>query len=246
MELPAASAEYPVPESHESPWFRTGHGKLLALPEASCATCHTKDDCASCHLPPLPIAADSFPPRSAVLAPGVGLFQDAPGSHQTPRFQVTHGTLAAADPATCATCHSEPFCTQCHQAPARPSYHVSNFLASHASASWSRTLECSSCHQTQTFCRSCHLQSGFGAQGRLNAGFHDAEPLWLLRHGQPARQALESCASCHTQQNCMQCHSDLGAFRVSPHGPGFNARRAWERSPATCAACHVRRPFGEG
>jgi hypothetical protein len=44
----------------------------------------------------------------------------------------------------------------------------------------------------------------------------------------------------------MQCHSDLGAFRVSPHGPGFDARRAWERSPTTCAACHVRSPFGGG
>jgi hypothetical protein len=159
---------------------------------------------------------------------------------------VAHATLAAADAARCASCHTEPFCVQCHQAPQRPAYHESNFLASHASSAWRRSLECSSCHETQTFCRSCHLQAGFGAQGRLNAGFHDAEPLWLLRHGQPARQALESCASCHSQRNCLQCHSQLGAFRVSPHGPGFDAQRAWARSPRTCSLCHIGRPLGEG
>jgi hypothetical protein len=245
MELPPATARYPVPASHERPWFGSEHVAALQVSgRAGCATCHTRDDCASCHLPPLPEAADSLPARARTLAPGVGLFLSAPESHGPPRFALTHGTLAATDRAGCISCHSEPFCAQCHQAPQRPSYHVGDFLASHAAPAWSRNLDCSTCHETQTFCRSCHLQSGLDSQGRLNAGYHDAEPLWLLRHGQPARQALESCASCHSQRNCMQCHSDLGAFRVSPHGPGFDAERALARSPRTCALCHVRSPLG--
>ncbi|HSR43481.1 MAG TPA: cytochrome c3 family protein, partial [Longimicrobiales bacterium] len=74
----------------------------------------------------------------------------------------------------------------------------------------------------------------------------DAEPLWLLRHGQAARQSLESCASCHTQRQCLQCHSTFGAFQVNPHGADFDARRAWERNPGVCLACHLESPFGGG
>lgn len=82
--------------------------------------------------------------------------------------------------------------------------------------------------------------------GRLGPGFHDAEPLWLLRHGQAARQALESCASCHGQNECMQCHSVLGAFKVNPHGPGFDARRAQKRNAAICLVCHITDPLAGG
>jgi hypothetical protein len=244
MELPPAAAEYPVPESHRSPWFRTEHSAVLeAEGESRCATCHTREDCASCHLEPLPSAARSLPPRASVVAPGARLQETAPASHEVPSFERIHGTLSAADPTGCASCHSQPFCTQCHQAPERPVFHDAGFLASHASAAWRRSLECSSCHEVQVFCRSCHLQSGFGARQPLGTIFHDAEPLWLLRHGQPARQALESCTSCHAQKDCLQCHSQSGGFRVNPHGPGFDARRAWERSPAICSACHSGTPF---
>jgi hypothetical protein len=79
--------------------------------------------------------------------------------------------------------------------------------------------------------------------GRLGRGFHDAEPLWLLRHGQAARQGLESCASCHEQSQCMQCHSALGAFKVSPHGPDFDPRRAQKRNAAICLVCHLTDPL---
>jgi hypothetical protein len=245
MELPPAVAHYPVPASHRTPAFREAHGRGLgASGAADCATCHTRDDCASCHLSPLPAAALALPLRATVVAPGVGLFQGAPASHQVPRFDRAHGTLAAADPAACATCHTQPFCVQCHSAPQQPVYHEANFVARHAADAWSRSTECASCHEVQVFCRSCHVQSGFGAQGRLGQGFHDAEPLWLLRHGQPARQSLESCASCHQQKDCLQCHSQLGAFRVNPHGPNFDARRAWARNPGICTACHLGNPFG--
>jgi hypothetical protein len=248
MTLPPAVAHYPLPESHLAPAFQSEHGSLpeLAQGEPSCATCHTQDDCASCHMSPLPDVVEALPARASVVAPGVGLDVDLPESHQRPQFGRTHGTLAAADPASCATCHTQPFCVQCHDAPARPVYHEPNFVMRHAADAWGRNQECATCHEVQVFCRSCHVQSGFGAQGRLNAGFHDAEPVWLLRHGQAARQALESCATCHAQRDCVQCHSQLGAFKVNPHGPGFDARRAWERSPGICLACHVGSPFGGG
>jgi hypothetical protein len=187
-----------------------------------------------------------LPTRASVVAPGVALQASAPESHERPRFDRTHGTLAAADPASCTTCHTQPFCAQCHDAPDRPVYHPTNFVTRHAADAWGRSQECATCHEVQLFCRSCHVQSGLEPQGRLNAGFHDAEPVWLLRHGQAARQSLESCASCHQQRDCVQCHSELGAFKVNPHGSGFDARRARERNPQICRACHVGSPIGGG
>jgi hypothetical protein len=67
--------------------------------------------------------------------------------------------------------------------------------------------------------------------------------MWLLRHGQAARQNLESCTTCHKQNDCTQCHGVLGAFKISPHARNFDAERAWAQSPRTCLACHIRNPL---
>jgi hypothetical protein len=128
----------------------------------------------------------------------------------------------------------------------RADYHPSNFLERHASASYNRNLECANCHDASRFCRACHEQRGMGTSGRLQAGFHDAQPLWLLNHGKPARQGLETCASCHKQTDCMQCHSSIGSFRISPHGPGFDARRVQARNQRLCFACHLSDPLERG
>lgn len=127
----------------------------------------------------------------------------------------------------------------CHDAPVGNSYHADAFLSRHSASAFGRDAECSSCHNTAVFCRECHVQVGLVSSGRLGPGYHDDGPVWLLRHGQAARQNLESCASCHRQVDCTQCHGVLGAFKVSPHSAGFDAERAWARSPRTCLACHV-------
>jgi hypothetical protein len=120
-----------------------------------------------------------------------------------------------------------------------PEFHPSNYLSRHAAEAYAQRQECSSCHNTRVFCRDCHQQAGFEATGRLGPGFHSAEPVWLFRHSQAARQTLESCASCHAQRDCMQCHSQLGSFQVSPHGRNFDAERARRRNPQICGACHL-------
>jgi hypothetical protein len=103
-------------------------------------------------------------------------------------------------------------------------------------------MECANCHSVEAFCKACHAEVGLAAT-RPGPGFHDGGVAWLLGHGQPARQGLESCASCHAQRDCTQCHSQTGSFRVNPHGPGFDAARAWERSPGTCLVCHIEAPL---
>jgi hypothetical protein len=116
----------------------------------------------------------------------------------------------------------------------------------HSSTAYGRRLECSNCHDAKAFCQDCHRQAGIATAGggRLRTALHDAEPLWLLRHGAAARQGLESCTTCHTQRNCLQCHSEIGAFRINPHGPGFDARRAHAKNPVICFACHLADPLG--
>ena len=57
--------------------------------------------------------------------------------------------------------------------------------------------------------------------------------------GSPAaRQGLEGCAGCHTQSSCTQCHSARLGWRISPHGPGFDAERLRQANPLTCRLCH--------
>lgn len=193
-----------------------------------------------------PAEVEALTDGNAARAPGVGLSRRAPGSHDSRFFPEAHGTLAASDGATCATCHTEAYCTDCHDGPPGGSYHPEGFTTGHAAVAFGRADECASCHETAVFCRSCHVESGLGSQGRLGTGYHDAEPVWLLRHGQAARQNLESCASCHQQRDCVQCHGVLGSFKVSPHRPGFDAEAAWARSPRTCLACHVGNPLTGG
>jgi hypothetical protein len=171
---------------------------------------------------------------------------DAPASHESVFFMNAHGGLAAAEPGTCATCHTESYCASCHDGPADGGYHPTSFSWRHAAEAWGQEAECANCHSTAAFCRECHQESGLVGRGRPQAGYHDAEPVWLLRHGGPARQNLESCASCHQQRDCVQCHGVLGSFQVSPHTPDFDAEAAWARSPRTCIACHTSNPLGGG
>lgn len=242
--LPQYAAHYPVPPSHLTRDWIAQHGD--AASRQQCATCHTRDDCVACHVPPGPDVVHTLPARADVQAPGAVTLRQMPLSHASRWFDRDHAALAASQPGSCQACHAQQFCSDCHEAPVNPTYHPRNFAQQHSSQAYGRRLECSTCHEVRTFCRSCHIEQGMGAEGRLNPGFHDAEPLWLLRHARAARQGLESCTTCHVQRDCMQCHTEIGAFQISPHGPNFDARRAQQRNPVICFACHVTDPLANG
>lgn len=243
LELPMRAAHYSVPASHaERDWLST-HGVVAA--RAACATCHTSNDCTSCHVQPAPNVIATLASRADVVAPGARTVARPPESHGRMFFAEAHKTLAAVDDASCSTCHLESFCVGCHDAPQQGGYHPAAFLSRHSARAFGRDADCSTCHNTQVFCRQCHVEAGLAPPGggRLGPGYHDDGPLWLLRHGQGARQNLESCATCHRQVDCTQCHGVLEAFKVSPHTTGFDAERAWARSPRTCLACHAGNPL---
>lgn len=238
--LPPVAATYPEPADHDEDWL-VRHGQDAGV--ESCGACHARESCTSCHQASTPPAAASMVSALDSKAPGVPLTRTSPPSHFDAGFLRAHGPDAAADPASCAGCHTRVSCEQCHTGPADPVFHDANYADRHAFDAYAARLECQNCHDAARFCRDCHAQSGLVAEGRPGRSYHDAEPLWLLRHGQAARQTLESCAGCHVQKDCVRCHSEVGAFGVNPHGPTFDPGRAATRNSRICLECHIRNPI---
>jgi len=243
LRAPPLQARYPVPASHDQPDFASRHGRVAR--SASCSTCHTRESCTTCHTGRVPEEVAALTAAAQSIAQGVAIERGMPITHAAPGFVADHGNAAATDPRNCTSCHTRPFCEECHDAPDRAVFHAPDFMLGHSTAAYTGRLECSNCHDPRVFCRDCHARTGQTSSGRLASFvFHDAEPLWLLRHGGAARRGLESCSSCHAQRDCLQCHSTLGAFKVSPHTRDFDARAAQRRNPIICKACHVGDPLG--
>jgi len=158
-------------------------------------------------------------------------------------FERAHQASGARD-VGCLGCHERSSCDQCHATLQAGGFHEPNFLAQHGPAAYGNDVACSSCHSTERFCRDCHSGTGRAGEGRSNVAFHTASPLWLLGHGQAARQSLEGCASCHAQSDCTRCHSSQGGWGVNPHGTGFNATRLKEANRLTCLRCHSAAELG--
>jgi hypothetical protein len=233
-------AGFAAPPSHADPrWSgRDGHGAVArSTLTANCATCHAREFCYQCHAggsPPRAIVALASDPRSTAL-----VVHRAPASHGA-NFADRHGALAAASSTSCASCHIRSDCLDCHRSTAAsgPGYHPTGFLSRHPAAAYARESSCSDCHNQRSFCASCHEQSGVVAARGMRAGYHDARSFFVSGHGGAARQSLESCVSCHTERDCLPCHSAQGGRRFNPHGPGFDAERLRRKNFQMCTVCH--------
>lgn len=269
----ALAPSYPAPADHGSVDFPLTHGVAARSALATCATCHARPSCETCHqgggardaLNKLPTAraasargvrlrrAPQVPP-SSVTAATVILTPRPHESPDTTRHQVrmhpadfsqAHGRIASSGELQCAGCHAQKTCNDCHTGErVGRRYHPANFVASHAPEAYGRETSCSSCHNTAAFCRDCHSQIGLAARSNTARSplFHNARPLWLIDHGRAARQDLTTCATCHQQTYCMQCHSQLGS-RINPHGPAFDAKRMSGKNSRICLACHFKNPL---
>lgn len=163
-----------------------------------------------------------------------------------PGFATNHKTVAASGLLNCQGCHQPRDCTACHDGVStRQSYHPADFMSRHAEPAFALEQNCSSCHRVETFCRNCHQQSGIANSARVRGSAHNAQPLWLLQHGQAARQGLTSCAACHQQNDCLRCHSNIG-MHINPHGPNFNAQLMGSKNMQMCLLCHVTNPLKRG
>jgi hypothetical protein len=227
--------KWPEPASHREEGWVFAHGEPAH--GADCANCHTPPGCRECHgeVDPGGISA-LFPPREGGPA-GIGATGAYPPRHG-PGFDRDHAFAATSGELDCASCHLETECDDCHDAARRPGFHLPNFMARHAAEASARDMDCASCHSNEVFCRSCHIQSGLSPEDPVNASYHDGQPDWILQHGDAARVSMETCASCHQQNDCLRCHSSHSGWGVNPHGPGFDADRLGDRADVMCRSCH--------
>ncbi len=234
----AIRAELKAPATHADPVFLTRHGATARRAPQRCSTCHTQESCLACHAGRPGLAA-GLPHAGDGHGIGAVITRRPPPSHGE-RFVERHAALARVTPATCSGCHVRTDCLECHRPDAARAggYHAAGFLARHPAAAYARETSCSDCHNTGQFCTSCHARSGLSAPGPLRPGYHDSNRFFIAGHGGAARQNLESCVSCHTERDCLTCHSALGGRHIDPHGPGFDPNRLIKKNPQVCTACH--------
>jgi hypothetical protein len=236
----AHTAELEAPASHGDPGFLRHHGGQAQSKAATCATCHTQESCLACHVAS-PASVQTIPAAAPERGRGAQIERKRPVSHGLD-FSEAHAVPAAARQQSCTTCHVRNDCLACHRpdpAASPPGYHPAGFLSTHPASAYSRTSSCADCHNQSQFCTNCHLNAGLVSPGRLRGtGYHDAKEAFLLNHGQAARQSLESCVSCHSERDCLTCHSATGGRRFNPHGPGFDPETLRRKNPSMCTACH--------
>jgi len=212
---------------------------------AACMKCHEHADhyadakCNTCH-----VDLGSYPllPVSQI-------------SHQGD-FLRRHPNVARSSQQTCATCHDQNFCLDCHaktamvpvetklvDRPDRRFIHREDFLGRHFIDQRADPTSCARCHST-SFCSDCHQHE------RISAGSSSLNPHppgWGLPgsgafHGDAARRNIQNCASCHDQgdaSNCVSCHK-VGGIGGNPHPSGFLSRYnlSQAQSDGRCVACH--------
>lgn len=211
---------------------------------AQCVSCHepgathlTASDrqCATCHLP--------LARATALSREEVGRFP-VPPSHEQADFSFEgHGALATVEgggrrppvAASCATCHAQNFCLNCH-------VNAPEVAAIQALAPDQRST--------------VHPADFREPPSHAVAGFVDA-------HGGDARRDPARCATCHARPSCAACHvgPPVKAIAALPEpGPGRAVGAVIERqppathtlafteghgpqasaSPQSCSTCHVR------
>lgn len=259
---------HPATFAKELPHLRLNHAEHIERVKEDCARCHLKlpepgapesapppmSTCTSCHEHAVELTAGQCSPchtdlKRYALRP-VSIF-----SHQG-NFVATHGRDARAAGESCAQCHDQTFCSDCHARTApmpiearlpekvnADFIHRADYVSRHAIEARADESLCSRCHG-ESFCTTCHTLEGLtpGAARPRSPhppGFAFPGP---TSHAAAARRDIASCAACHDQgarSNCVDCHK-VGGIGGDPHPVG------WERRHPTgeinnnpmCLACH--------
>jgi hypothetical protein len=222
---------------------------------ASCLTCHTSGSeqrqCTSCHLAQVAGLMETKFPHGELMPLQSGL-----GDEHGPGFVTDHKQQARRTDATCNACHDQSECVECHQGVVKPAdFHQGNYLLVHATEAKRGRPDCSACHRAETFCVACHERSGLGTRAGSSFNSRDPDqqfhpPGWASQgagpnlHAAVAKRSIGSCASCHREEDCLQCHSaEATSLRVSPHPPGWRGSsrcRALDRgNRRMCLRCHI-------
>ena len=210
-----------------------------------------------------------------------------PQSHKSSSFILTHKFAAKKLNADCVMCHNENnnSCQDCHDVtnvitedntaanfyqPYSPTnfsdkvkkqkitrVHDINYVFTHGIDAKGKTAECTSCHETQTFCANCHQsKQGDFSLGGITPISHTKPDFMRIgvgsgggEHAILARRDIESCAACHDVQGadptCIKCHLDSDGIQgTNPktHPANFmkDVHGDWHDSDgAVCFNCHT-------
>ncbi|HZZ85846.1 MAG TPA: cytochrome c3 family protein [Anaeromyxobacteraceae bacterium] len=220
-------------------------------PMATCTACHhhaeefTAARCQPCH-----VDFKSYPlkPVSAFAHAG--------------DFKRDHARYARTSAATCAQCHDQTYCAQCHAAetrPAKPSIifpekveadfiHRGDFISRHQIEAQADPASCRRCHGSG-FCESCHQDQRLSSRTLGAGGTRNPHPQgWVSPgsgqfHGTAARNNVVSCAACHDQgaaSICVTCHR-VGGIGGNPHPAGYSSQhpRGDIAKTPMCRICHT-------
>jgi hypothetical protein len=264
-EIPLAQiARFPRPPSHDTGWT-FAHQRSAG--GGTCATCHAREFCASCHVNAASLAAVRELPadaRVATLARARRVRYRAPDSHGGAAFLRGHGLEAHRSAARCANCHARESCLTCHRqeervaavsalprrtrggargvdlGDLRPPDHAPDFQLRHRTAAAGGDATCGRCH-SPSFCADCHA-------GRTAPGFHGSN--FVERHSQNAFARENDCSACHqTESFCVSCHRLTGRAEAGATlGRFHDARPLWifahggvaRRAIESCAGCHAQ------
>lgn len=168
--------------------------------------------------------------------------------------------------ATCLGCHEHKQqydagqCRQCHTdlkrfalKPVSDFTHGGNFVREHKRAARSDSPTCADCHD-QSFCSDCHAKtvaakSEIFLPERVERDFIHRND-FRSRHMMEAKIDSVSCARCHGQSFCQDCHAAQGLTPTaqnvrSPHPAGYALPGSGQshgtdarRDIASCASCH--------
>ena len=173
-------------------------------------------------------------------------------SQHTPDWIERHKQVAGTDSEFCSNCHTEDYCTACHDGRVKPrSIHPNDYISMHPIEARMATQRCTSCHNEQSFCLSCHQRLGITMSGppslRESGRFHPPKQVWsdaprqAGHHSFEAERNLNACVSCHIERDCIVCHGAQGiGGGFNPHRSGFAAgcSTQFRRNPRPCLACH--------
>jgi len=232
-----------------------------------CLDCHNKDrglrQCTTCHLADAGNRMKTDYPNGKLTPSGV-----LRGDRHDLGFRTGHRFVAQNDPQYCESCHTKSFCNDCHNGVTKPmDFHVGDYVTLHPIDARRDQTKCSSCHRRQTFCTGCHARSGVAHDTRITefiapslapAGPRYHPPGWVefgsgglvqgarpaSHHAFEAQRNIRSCASCHREEFCLDCHSrQTGSFSINPHPAGWagswRCRSLRSRAGRMCMRCHV-------
>lgn len=250
-------AGLPKPSSHDAARFAAEHAVSPGEAQVQCATCHTRDSCARCHVNAGELAAISqLQPdvRMAAVVGGKPATYLTPADHASAAWAGAHGRAATANTARCASCHAQPSCTVCHigssardvirRLPGGQGGAPGVQLALPrriAAASPLAVPHTGPLVQPASNVAVSRVVAGARDTARTIVRVHPSG--FDRKHAASAASGRLTCEGCHAQRFCADCHA--GESRRSFHGVNFVQRHAPESygRDLECASCHNTEVF---